>query len=254
MGTDDHRSRTAPIAGVMAAAYAVYALPGLARGAGRRCARALGVEDRTADGSGYALTFDDGPHAEGTPAVLDVLARERVARRSSSSASRSAATRRCRGRSSPPGMTWLCTATVTATCCGSRPIRCARTSRAPRTRSRSPPASPHRSTARPTGFSTRARSRSRAGEAGARCCGAIGGATGRRGASPESIAALVTGGAGAGSVLLLHDADDYSAPGSWRRTVAALPARDRDDARARARSGPPLAAHAPLPGSALSAV
>ena len=26
-----------------------------------------------------------------------------------------------------------------------------------------------------------------------------------------------------GSVLLLHDADDYSAPGSWRRTAAALP-------------------------------
>jgi hypothetical protein len=25
-------------------------------------------------------------------------------------------------------------------------------------------------------------------------------------------------------VLLLHDADDYSAPGSWRRTAAALPA------------------------------
>jgi hypothetical protein len=24
-------------------------------------------------------------------------------------------------------------------------------------------------------------------------------------------------------VLLLHDADDYSAPGSWKRTAAALP-------------------------------
>ena len=33
----------------------------------------------------------------------------------------------------------------------------------------------------------------------------------------------MTDGAGEGSVLLLHDADDYSAPGSWRRTVAALP-------------------------------
>ncbi|HEV3047339.1 MAG TPA: hypothetical protein VGY13_08260, partial [Solirubrobacteraceae bacterium] len=42
-------------------------------------------------------------------------------------------------------------------------------------------------------------------------------------ATPESIAALLTGGAGEGSVLLLHDADDYSAPGSWRRTAAALP-------------------------------
>ena len=42
-------------------------------------------------------------------------------------------------------------------------------------------------------------------------------------ATPDSIAARVTGGAGEGSVLLLHDADDYSAPGSWRRTAAALP-------------------------------
>jgi peptidoglycan-N-acetylglucosamine deacetylase len=42
-------------------------------------------------------------------------------------------------------------------------------------------------------------------------------------ATPESIAARVTRGAGEGSVLLLHDADDYSARGSWRRTAAALP-------------------------------
>jgi hypothetical protein len=42
-------------------------------------------------------------------------------------------------------------------------------------------------------------------------------------ATPESIAARVTDGAGEGSVLLLHDADDYSTPDSWQRTVAALP-------------------------------
>jgi len=42
-------------------------------------------------------------------------------------------------------------------------------------------------------------------------------------ATPESIAGRVTDGVRDGSVLLLHDADDYSAPGSWRRTVAALP-------------------------------
>jgi hypothetical protein len=33
----------------------------------------------------------------------------------------------------------------------------------------------------------------------------------------------VTAGVTAGDVLLLHDADDYSARGSWRNTVAALP-------------------------------
>jgi peptidoglycan/xylan/chitin deacetylase (PgdA/CDA1 family) len=44
-----------------------------------------------------------------------------------------------------------------------------------------------------------------------------------RRATAASIAALVTKGADHGSVLLLHDADDYSSPDSWRRTLAALP-------------------------------
>jgi hypothetical protein len=38
-----------------------------------------------------------------------------------------------------------------------------------------------------------------------------------------AIAAEVTEGLRAGDVLLLHDADHYSARDSWRRTVAALP-------------------------------
>jgi peptidoglycan-N-acetylglucosamine deacetylase len=38
-----------------------------------------------------------------------------------------------------------------------------------------------------------------------------------------AIAAEVSSGLRAGDVLLLHDADHYSAPGSWRRTVGALP-------------------------------
>ena len=42
-------------------------------------------------------------------------------------------------------------------------------------------------------------------------------------ATPESIARLLTDGVAEGSVLLLHDGDDYSAAGSWRRTAAALP-------------------------------
>jgi peptidoglycan/xylan/chitin deacetylase (PgdA/CDA1 family) len=41
--------------------------------------------------------------------------------------------------------------------------------------------------------------------------------------TPRQIAAEVTRDLGPGDVLLLHDGDDYSAPGSWRRTVAALP-------------------------------
>jgi peptidoglycan/xylan/chitin deacetylase (PgdA/CDA1 family) len=42
-------------------------------------------------------------------------------------------------------------------------------------------------------------------------------------ATPESIAAKVTDDLRAGDVLLLHDADWYSAPGSHRNTAAALP-------------------------------
>jgi len=41
-------------------------------------------------------------------------------------------------------------------------------------------------------------------------------------ATPESVAALVLDGLGPGDVVLLHDADHYSAPGSWRVTAGAL--------------------------------
>jgi peptidoglycan-N-acetylglucosamine deacetylase len=44
-----------------------------------------------------------------------------------------------------------------------------------------------------------------------------------RRATPESIAARLTRDMRAGDVLLLHDADHYSAPDSWRRTADALP-------------------------------
>lgn len=43
-------------------------------------------------------------------------------------------------------------------------------------------------------------------------------------ATPSSITALATRGLGAGAVILLHDSDAYSAAASWRQTVAALPA------------------------------
>ena len=43
-------------------------------------------------------------------------------------------------------------------------------------------------------------------------------------ATPSSIAARATRRLGRGAVILLHDSDAYSAPQSWRQTVAALPA------------------------------
>jgi peptidoglycan/xylan/chitin deacetylase (PgdA/CDA1 family) len=44
-----------------------------------------------------------------------------------------------------------------------------------------------------------------------------------RRASPESISRRVTRRLAPGDVVLLHDSDAYSSPDSWRRTVAALP-------------------------------
>jgi len=44
-----------------------------------------------------------------------------------------------------------------------------------------------------------------------------------RRATAKSIAAHAADGLRGGDVILLHDADHYSAPGSWRQTVAALP-------------------------------
>jgi peptidoglycan-N-acetylglucosamine deacetylase len=45
----------------------------------------------------------------------------------------------------------------------------------------------------------------------------------RGSATARSIARRATDSIGAGDIVLLHDADYYSAPGSWARTVAALP-------------------------------
>jgi peptidoglycan/xylan/chitin deacetylase (PgdA/CDA1 family) len=45
----------------------------------------------------------------------------------------------------------------------------------------------------------------------------------RRNATAESIARRSSSGIGAGDIVLLHDADYYSARGSWVRTAAALP-------------------------------
>src|SRR5450631_575014 len=74
MSTYDHRTPGRPPTGALAGvAMASYLLPGLAHlWPGLR--EALGVESRTAGGDGYALTFDDGPHPQGTPAVLEILA------------------------------------------------------------------------------------------------------------------------------------------------------------------------------------
>src|SRR5919199_2167829 len=70
------RAVRAPVGATAAAACLLWTAPALAPVAAPFCG-ALGIQRRLdgAQGAGsVVLTFDDGPHAQGTPAVLDVLA------------------------------------------------------------------------------------------------------------------------------------------------------------------------------------
>ena len=183
----------------------------------------LGIEDRTASGRGYALTFDDGPHAQGTPAVLEVLAGARVR-----------ATFFLVGEQVQRNPALAAEIVAAGHLVG---VHCHR----------------HRNLLRLTPMQVRddiARAYTLIAETTARepvlyrppygvlNAAALLLARGRgwrtllwshwgrdweARATPDSIAARVTDRASDGAVLLLHDADDYSAPGSWRNTVAALP-------------------------------
>jgi peptidoglycan/xylan/chitin deacetylase (PgdA/CDA1 family) len=219
----DHRSRATRLAcAAGGAALAGYLLPALA-GAWPALRAPLGIEDRTACGRGYALTFDDGPHKQGTPAVLEILRAEGVH-----------ATFFLVGEQvlSNPAL-----AREIADAGHQIALHCQR----------------HRNLLRLTPPQVRAdiaRAQNSIGEhtgssptlyrppygianaAALRLARANGWRTllwshwGRdweARATPASITARVTDGAGEGAVLLLHDADEYSARDSWRRTAAALP-------------------------------
>jgi peptidoglycan-N-acetylglucosamine deacetylase len=216
-------SRGTLLAASLGAGAAIgYVLPGLA-GLLPALRGPLGVEDRTASGRGYALTFDDGPHPQGTPAMLEILAREGVRATFFLVGEQVQRSPALAGEIAAAGHEIA--------------LHCHR----------------HRNLLRLTPRQVR-EDVARAYEAIVAHAGAeielyrppygvlnasalrLAHARGWRTllwshwgrdwqakATPESIAALVTAGAGEGSVLLLHDADDYSAPGSWRRTAAALP-------------------------------
>lgn len=185
--------------------------------------RALDVEDRTASGRGYALTFDDGPHAQGTPAALEILAaagvratfflvgeqlrRNPALGREIVAAGHEVGLHCDRHRNLLRLAPWQVRTDIARALASIEET----TGRSP-TLYR-PPYGVLNATAlrvaRAHGWRTLLWSHwGRDWEAKA---------------TPESIAARVSDGAGEGAVLLLHDADDYSAPDSWRRTVAALP-------------------------------
>ena len=215
--------RGAPVvaAGALGAA-AAWAWPAplpLAPGLAER----LGVPCRLAEPRGIALTFDDGPHPEGTPATLELLARagavatfflvgEQVERWPSVAAEIAAAgheiglhgyRHRLLLRRSPRalGHDLSHALDVIGTATGSRPT-CYR-----------PPYGVFSSGAlrlvRRRGLAPLLWSR-----------------WGRDWGPRETAAAIARRASrelGPGDVVLLHDADHYSAPDSWRRMVAALP-------------------------------
>jgi len=223
MSAPDHRTPWVPLAGALAGAAAVgYMLPGLA--AAWPALRApLGIEDRTASGQGYALTFDDGPHAQGTPAMLAILAAadvratfflvgEQVRRNPSLAreilqAGHGIGLHCYRHRN----LLRLTPRQVREDLQRAQEIIEVNAGRTPEL---------YRP---PYGIANAAALRVARARGWRTLLWSQWGRDWETGATPQSIAARLTDGAGDGSVLLLHDADDYSAAGSWRQTAAALP-------------------------------
>jgi peptidoglycan/xylan/chitin deacetylase (PgdA/CDA1 family) len=235
MSTPDHRTRSRRTAGAVAGlAMGSYLLPALA---GSRpvlfprspepiwpgLRRSLGVEDRTASGYGYALTFDDGPHAQGTPAVLEILAVAGV-RATFFLVGEQLRRNPTLGReivAAGHGIGLHCDRHRNLLRLAPRQVR-ADIARAQATIEDATARSP--SLYRPPYGVLNATALRVARRHGWRTLlWSQWGRDWEARATPESIAARVTAAAGEGAVLLLHDADDYSAPDSWRRTVAALP-------------------------------
>jgi peptidoglycan/xylan/chitin deacetylase (PgdA/CDA1 family) len=186
-------------------------------------ARALGVPLRTTSTTGAAVTFDDGPHPEGTPAVLEALRAhgakatfflvgEQVERYSSlveeiRAEGHEPAIHAYRHRNQmrlTPGAfaSDLDRATsVIADACGRVPTL-------------------YRP---PYGVFTLAGLAEVRGRGLKPLLWSKWGRDWRADRSPAQISAAATGGLSAGDAILLHDADWYSSPGSHRNTAAALP-------------------------------
>ena len=185
--------------------------------------RALGIELRQEGDAGVALTFDDGPHPQGTPAAMEVLrehgatatfflAGEQVVRRPSLVAEMVAAGHRVE-------------------------LHCHRHRNLLRlgTRQFLDDAERARAAIEEAGGQAIADYRPPYGIFSASTLRAVRrrgwrpvvwsrwGRDWDRRATAESIARRASAGIKAGDVVLLHDADYYSARGSWVRTTAALP-------------------------------
>jgi peptidoglycan/xylan/chitin deacetylase (PgdA/CDA1 family) len=234
----------ARLAASAAACAGAWALPAYAPNLPWLAAR-LGIAMRTAHPGAIALTFDDGPHPEGTPAVLDALDRagaratfflvgERVERaphvaREIVARGHAVAIHGYRHRS----LMRLGPRAIDHDLDRAAELIGAATGLAP-TLHRAPYGTyswPSLRAVRRRGWTPVLWTRW--------------GRDWSRRATPASIARLAAGDLRDGDVVLLHDADDYAVPGSWRRTVAALPAV-LDAAAARGLACAPLTGAADL--------
>jgi peptidoglycan/xylan/chitin deacetylase (PgdA/CDA1 family) len=185
---------------------------------------ALGVVLREEGEDGVAITFDDGPHPQGTPAVLETLreagavatfflAGEQVVRRPSLVAEIVAAGHRvelhCHRHRTQLRLTPRAL------------IEDAERARAAIEEAGGQAISDYRP---PYGIFSASGLRAIRARGWRPVLWSLWGKDWKRGATATSIARRATAGARAGDVLLLHDADYYSASGSWVRTAAALPA------------------------------
>ena len=198
-------------------AGAAWAVPALAPVA-RPVARALRVPRQLGDSATVALTFDDGPHPQGTPAMLEILAAAGVhatfflvgeqVRRTGSLAAEIAAAGH-----------------AIALHCDRHRNLLPLTPRAvaddlDRAAEAIGPVALHRAPYGIYSWPALAAVRERGWTP------LLWSAWGRdwaREATGDSVSALVERDLGPGGIVLLHDADDYSVPGSWRATAAALP-------------------------------
>jgi peptidoglycan-N-acetylglucosamine deacetylase len=205
-----------------AAAAVVHATPALAPVA-PAVGDALGIRRRAGELDGVAITFDDGPHPDGTPLVLETLREagaratfflvgEQVVRRPALAAEIVAAGHRvelhCHRHRN---MLRLSAAEV---------LDDAERARAAIEEASGQAVADHRA---PYGIYSGSGLKAIRNRGWRPVLWSRWGRDWTRRATADSIARRATAGIGAGDVVLLHDADYYSAPGSWARTAAALP-------------------------------
>jgi peptidoglycan-N-acetylglucosamine deacetylase len=185
---------------------------------------ALGIELRQPGSEGVAITFDDGPHPQGTPLVLEVLREaaapatfflvgEQVVRRPSLAAEIAAAGHRvelhCHRHRNQLRLT---------------PGQLLDDAERGRAAIEDATGQAVRDYRPPYGIFSASGLRAIRRRGWRPVLWSLWGKDWKRRATARSIAERATSGAAAGDILLLHDADHYSAGGSWSRTAAALPA------------------------------